>query len=166
MTQYKEVVLAMDLSMNCPAFAVVAWDGRHLDVLHKSHIKTNTKKSHGYRLCEIYRHLGSILMEWQGRLTAVVSEKGFSRFANVTQILFMVHGVAKLAIHSAGEEVVEMSPTTVKKLVTGSGKASKEVVADSLLGYFPIKLEFATDDESDAVAVALAYLLKKGVIRQ
>ncbi|MGD2278183.1 crossover junction endodeoxyribonuclease RuvC [Bacillus wiedmannii] len=163
---YKEVILAMDLSMSSPAFAVVAWDGRRLYVLHQSHIKTNAKKSHGYRLCEIYRHLGSLLMDWQGQLTAVVSEKGFSRFANVTQILFMVHGVAKLAVHSAGEDVVEMSPTTVKKHVTGNGKASKDAVADSVRGYFREKLVFATDDESDAIAVALAYLIKKGVIRQ
>ncbi|MBE7156308.1 crossover junction endodeoxyribonuclease RuvC, partial [Bacillus paranthracis] len=67
---------------------------------------------------------------------------------------------------SAGEDVVEMSPTTVKKHVTGNGKASKESVADSVRGYFREKLVFATDDESDAIAVALAYLIKKGVFRQ
>ncbi|CUB09193.1 Crossover junction endodeoxyribonuclease RuvC [Bacillus cereus] len=162
---YKEVILAMDLSMSCPAFVVVAWNGRELSVLHQSHIKTNAEKSHGYRLFEIYNHLGGILAEWQEHLTAVVSEKGFSRFANVTQILFMVHGVAKLAIHTADKDVVEMSPTTVKKHVTGNGKASKDAVADAVRGYFREKLVFATDDESDAIAVALAYLIKKGVLK-
>lgn len=162
---YKEVILAMDLSLSCPAFAVVGWDGRHLHVLHLSHVKTNAKKSHGYRLFQIYNHLQGILTDWQGQLTGVVSEKGFSRHARTTQILFMVHGVAKLAVQIADEEVVEMSPTTVKKLVSGTGKASKENVADSVRGFIPVKIEFATDDESDALAVAIAYLIEKGVLR-
>ncbi|MEV2911322.1 crossover junction endodeoxyribonuclease RuvC, partial [Paenibacillus larvae] len=59
-----------------------------------------------------------------------------------------------------------LSPSTVKRLVTGSGRAEKEDVAEEvrkLLG-LPSDYEFASDDESDACAVALAWLIQNGVV--
>ena len=62
-----------------------------------------------------------------------VREKGFSRFPHETQALFKVVGIADLAAWRAyGTEFVEIAPTTVKKLLTGSGKASKDEVAAAL----------------------------------
>ncbi|WP_198041805.1 crossover junction endodeoxyribonuclease RuvC [Paenibacillus larvae] len=71
------------------------------------------------------------------------------------------------ALERFGQRVTDhLSPSTVKRLVTGSGKAEKEDVADAvrkLLGLSPDYV-FASDDESDACAVALAWLIQKGVI--
>ena len=46
----------------------------------------------------------------------------------------------------------------VKKLLTGSGKASKDEVAAALEKYI-VKQDYATDDESDAVAIGIAWLI-------
>ena len=54
----------------------------------------------------------------------------------------------------------ELSPTTVKKLLTGSGKASKTEVAMALERYVGTQ-QYETDDESDAVAVGLAWLIQQ-----
>ena len=59
-----------------------------------------------------------------------VREKGFSRFPRETQALFKVIGVADLvAWQKKRAEYHEIAPTTIKKLLTGSGKATKEDVA-------------------------------------
>jgi len=58
---------------------------------------------------------------------------------------------------------VEIAPTTVKKLLTGSGKAEKDMVAAALERYIG-NHEYATDDESDAVAVGIAWLNSKGYL--
>ena len=58
---------------------------------------------------------------------------------------------------------MEIAPTTVKKLLTGSGKASKEEVA-AALERFVGKQEYAVDDESDAVAVGIAWLASQNLI--
>lgn len=47
----------------------------------------------------------------------------------------------------------------MKKILTGSGKASKQDVADALADHVG-NLEYASDDESDAVAVGVAWILK------
>jgi crossover junction endodeoxyribonuclease RuvC len=63
-----------------------------------------------------------------------------------------------------GFEVEELSPTTVKAKVGGNGKASKEQLADAVRGYFKMELFFKNDDESDAVSVAVCFLIDKGVL--
>lgn len=52
-------------------------------------------------------------------------------------------------------------PTTIKKNVTGNGRASKEEVADAVRGFFP-NMKFRTNDESDAVAIAITGARKQG----
>lgn len=51
----------------------------------------------------------------------------------------------------------------IKKLITGSGKASKEEVASALDQYVG-KQNYAVSDESDAVAAGIAFLIQTGRI--
>ena len=93
-----------------------------------------------------------------------VREKGFSRFPHETQALFKVVGVADLAAwKKCHTEFVEIAPTTVKKLLTGSGKASKEEVAAALESYVG-EQTYGSDDESDALAVGMAWLMLNKMI--
>ncbi len=55
----------------------------------------------------------------------------------------------------------ELPPPTVKKLVAGSGKASKKEVAAALPRYVG-QQTYQSDDESDAVAAGIAWLVKNG----
>lgn len=54
---------------------------------------------------------------------------------------------------------MEYSPTAIKKLVGGSGSAGKEEVAAGLFPYVG-EQTYVCDDESDAVAVGITFLLK------
>ena len=60
-------------------------------------------------------------------------------------------------------EFYEIAPTTVKKLLTGSGKASKEEVAEALESYVDCQT-YESDDESDALAVGIAWLILNKMI--
>lgn len=154
-------VLAMDLSLSSPAFAVLSVEKGVPKVEHLSHVKTNSKKSHGYRLFEIYHHMDDIYKKHPD-ITDVVREKGFSRFATTTQTLFKVVGLSDACAFDYGfEQVAEIAPTQVKKAISGTGKGSKDDVALGIKKYIPEELHFATDDESDAVAVGLTYLIQK-----
>ena len=74
-----------------------------------------------------------------------VRERSFSRFARETQALNKVVGIADLAVwHTAHTFFHEIAPTTSKRLLTGSGQASKEAVASALaqsLGQYAQLLE-------------------------
>ena len=57
-------------------------------------------------------------------------ERAFSRFPQETQALFKVVGIADKAVWEHAKQAwEEIAPATVKKLLTGSGKAGKEEVA-------------------------------------
>lgn len=163
--------LGLDLSLSSPGFAVIALAEDEQGspqpiVLEASHVKTNAKKSRGERLQQIVAELGR-MVEQYGPFETVIREKGFSRFPPVTQALFSVVGASELALSNLEyNDVKELPPTTVKKLVTGDGKAIKTEVERCVRKLLRIDRTdyFKTDDESDACAVVLAYLIKTKVI--
>lgn len=95
-----------------------------------------------------------------------VREKGFARFPHETQALSKVVGIADLvAWQQKRATFYELAPAAIKKLLTGSGKATKDDVAAALERYVG-KQYYATDDESDAVAAGIAWLKKIDLIRE
>lgn len=160
----KGLILAMDLSLSCPAFAVGCVEDGQVYILHLSHVKTKSKDSHGTRLRMIFNHLEKVLDEYPN-IEYVVREKGFSRHAVTTQALFKVVGISDLVVNHFGHDAVtEIAPLTVKKLITGNGKASKEEVAKDVGRFLATPLTFKTDDESDAVGVLIAYAIQKKLL--
>ena len=57
----------------------------------------------------------------------------------------------------------EIAPASVKKLVTGSGKATKDEVMAALERHIG-QHEYSCDDESDAVAVGVAWLIQNDLL--
>ena len=66
------------------------------------------------------------------------------------------------------EPANEIPPSEVKKAATGSGTASKEEVEIGVRKWLGLSDDyvFETDDESDAVAVGLAWLIREGHIER
>lgn len=164
----KRKILAMDLSLNLPAFCVAEVENGKLTVLELSHIDNKKEKglTPAEKLGKLYDHLKELFQK-HGGFDVVVREKGFSRFANTTQLLFRVVGVSDLiALQLAGIKAVdEITPTAIKTAVAGYSRADKKEVEEGvrkLLQEHQKDIEFYSDDESDSVAVALAYCMKKG----
>lgn len=153
--------LGMDLSLSSPGFSVIELrDGIPL-LVHVSHRKTNPKQSHGGRLEDIRAELSTIYAKYKP-FDAIIREKGFSHHAATTQAIFKVVGVTEWYLR--GHKIEEISPTTVKKTLTGDGKASKDDVAQAVKRYVG-DVDFVTDDESDATAVILAHLIREGMLK-
>lgn len=60
-------------------------------------------------------------------------------------------------------EFLELTPTQIKKAIANHIRAEKEKVAAGLIPYLG-EQTYATDDESDAAAVAVAFLLIEGYL--
>lgn len=73
-------------------------------------------------------------------------------------------GMTDWILWRLGEIWRNIYPVTVKKWIAGNGKASKEDVANSL-PYYVGNLNYANDDESDATAVAIAWLLQQNQLQ-
>lgn len=75
-------ILCADLSLRCPGFAVLIWDGKAICVESLSHLNTRGKNmTHGELLSSIHLHMTKL----SENADIFVREKGFSRFAHETQ---------------------------------------------------------------------------------
>lgn len=161
------IILSLDLSLNGAGMAVLSLQGDKVEVLETCLVDNKKVKglSVGAKLFKIHGNLTRLLRKHNPDI--VVREKGFSRFADTTQKLFRVVGIADLALfeHDPLKNMEELSPTTIKKWLTGDGKASKEQVEVAVRKYLVPEqqdMEFASNDISDAVAVGIAQLIKTG----
>src|SRR5690625_3191910 len=160
------VTLAKDLSLSSLCFAVLAVteSGKPL-ILDKSHVKTTSNNVHGHRLLMIDDEIRRLIKEYKP--SHVVREKGFSSLPRTSQALARVVGGSDRRTFEMTElEVVEIAPRNVKKNVTGNGKSTKKDVEKAVVERLRIEQDgfFETDDESDAAAVGLAFLIKEGVV--
>lgn len=93
-----------------------------------------------------------------------LDKQGGPRNSRVIEVLHKVVGVSDLYAWGLGGRIFEeVHPKTIKKLVANDQLAEKEAVA-SALAQFVGEREYECDDESDAVAVGVAWLLLNGMI--
>ncbi len=154
-------ILALDLSLASTGYAVLKVVDHKVEVITVGHInnKKHSRKPHGFRLYQIFVSLKDVIEEHKP--TLIVKEMGFSKGHKSTQALFKVAGVVDLLTHGKGFATIEeVAPLTVKAYVGGHGKASKEEVEKGLSKYLVEVPEFQNDDESDSIAVGVAWLMK------
>ena len=160
-------IVGCDLSYTCPGFALLRYhaDTGSVELLRKDIVpnKTKTKKKkHGEIINEIGTMFRSYIVPVNVRVAA--RERGFVQFNYSTAMLYRVQGAIDMILWDRKQQVFqEYSPMTIKLCVAGSGSATKQDVADAIENYCE-HTPFKTDDESDAVAVALTWLIENGYL--
>lgn len=168
------VVIAADLSLKRPGFCRLKispdQDGNphiHGVRLYSVDNKTNKTKPHG----ELLKELMDCLQDIYTNSVPILNPIYFCREKEVMKMkvpsersVTKAVGVCDLFAWKYGKTWQELYPVTVKKLVTGNGKATKEDVA-AALPYYLGNQTYKNDDESDAAAVAVAFLIKNGQIK-
>lgn len=118
------VVLSFDPSLSSTGYAVKVFPGLVVDA---GKIITNPKHSEQDRLKVIWTGILTLITKWQP--TVIFCESQFSHLNPKTlMILSHVRGVVMLA---AGVNEINFNlftPSEIKKKVTGSGKASKDMI--------------------------------------
>jgi len=160
------LILALDLSLTSTGYAIIESDNktRKAELIKYGLIKTNSKDFMGQRLKHIVSTLQNFI-ECDYSFDAVVRESSFSNnFISATQKIFLVNGAVTYGLFDLGiDEIYEVHVTTVKKTITGDGKAKKDKVQENLAKYVGWHT-YKTFDESDAVAVGLTWLIKNDYI--
>lgn len=153
-------VLALDLSLNRPGFAVLAVGARGISIAECGHLVVDKRFEHGRRLRQIRDWIRDILERHPDIESPFVKEDAPPDTKGL--VLAKTHGVAEEIL--AEYSFVNYAPTTIKRVVGGHGKAEKADVEAGVRTALGLKLtfQFATDDESDAVAVGLTHLAMAG----
>lgn len=170
-------LIAADLSLKRPGFCKMklskAENILQIDQISLMSVDNKTKtKARGRILAEIKTALSDFIKE-DGSVFFVrersvnncggkIARSGTAARTGVSEVV----GITDLiAWEQFNQEWDEIFPVSIKKLITGNGKAEKQEVATTLAKYVG-SLDYKNDDESDATAVAIAWLINHKQIIQ
>jgi crossover junction endodeoxyribonuclease RuvC len=158
-------VLAFDTSLSSPGAAVIEVRNGKPRIIALSHVKTDTKHSHAIRSQTVYAWAHLFIREHMP-FDAIIREDFQGRSSVQNYPVFAAWAAIDRALADFGLAFTEkpISQSRVKRLVVGKGKAEKDEVAEAVRRLTGYTGEFATSDESDSVAIALAYLISEGLI--
>lgn len=126
-------------------------------------IKLSPREKLPTRLSRIYMHLGAIISEHQPDEVAI-EDVFYALNVKSALKLGQVRGVAMLAAASAGLEVSEYSPLTIKSSVVGYGRAEKYQVQHMVTHLLDLPAPPEPLDASDALAIAICHLHTTGTL--
>lgn len=155
-----KTVLAIDLGSANLAYALVSQEEETFllseppTYLHMKQFKI------GDRLLQIRSSLHQTLAKYPKRIASIVFEDSVFKGANAPGLHY-VAGIFHLVSSELQIPIVSFKPTEVKKKVSGSGTADKEVLAESVKSMlrYPKDFTFENNHCSDAVAIGLCYFL-------
>jgi crossover junction endodeoxyribonuclease RuvC len=151
-------VLGIDPGVKRTGYAVIARDGRAGRLLEGGVIRTDRNRSLADRLSEIASGLREVIAEHRPGLVAV--EQAFAHRRNLQSSLSIAHARGVILLIAAEQHlpVIHLAPSEVKRLLTGSGRASKEQVQAAIRMELRLKTVLEPHDVADASAIALCVL--------
>jgi crossover junction endodeoxyribonuclease RuvC len=151
-------ILGIDCGTERTGWGVIDSDGRTHRVLGHGVIRTLARDPLEMRLEQIAAGLRLVIGRHAPE-AAAVEEVFYSQNVKTALKLAHVRGVALLAVAEARVTLGEYSPLEVKSSVVGYGRAEKQQVQRMVRVLTGLNEEIATDDVSDALAVALCHAM-------
>jgi crossover junction endodeoxyribonuclease RuvC len=151
-------VVGVDPGLNRTGYAVMSMAGGEL-VLHEAGvIRSTAQRSLAERVAEIGSGLAEVMAEFRPSVLAI--EQVFSLARNPKSALLLAHarGAILMMGIEGGADVVHYTPTQIKKLLTGSGRADKEQIGRVVQSELGLEAPPKPHDVSDACAVAICHL--------
>lgn len=163
------IILGIDPGTSDTGYGLIRVTGRNgttnLNAIKWGIIKTSKERSPQKRLQTIHEQMNLLIYKYKPDVLAI--EKIF--FASNAKTAIRVgqaQGVMLLSAATYDTEVYEYAPPTIKKLVTGDGRADKKQIQKSLRAVFGAKVRSPKhkkthfDNAADGLAVALCHHYK------
>lgn len=120
-------------------------------------IKVSPREAMARRLQRIYGQLSEVIREHSPEQVAI-EDVFYAVNAKSALKLGQVRGVAMLAAATAGLDVAEYAPLTIKSAVVGYGRAEKQQVQLMVTRLLQLEAPPEPADASDALAIAICHL--------
>lgn len=151
-------VLGIDCGTELTGFGVVdQQENGDLDFVAAGAIRLSKRETMPKRLAKVFTDLSQLIYSHSPALVAI-EEVFYSVNAKSALKLGQVRGVAMLAASSAGLEVAEYSPLSIKSAVVGYGKAEKIQVQHMVAHLLHLPEPPQPADAADALAIAICHL--------
>jgi crossover junction endodeoxyribonuclease RuvC len=151
-------VLGIDCGTEYTGYGVVDQhaNGR-LEFVTAGAIQLSKRETMPKRLATVFTDLSQIIFANSPQMVAI-EEVFYSVNAKSALKLGQVRGVAMLAASSAGLEVAEYSPLSIKSAVVGYGRAEKIQVQHMVAHLLKLPEPPRPSDAADALAIAICHL--------
>ncbi len=149
-------LMGIDPGTNFMGYGVIKVEGGSAKLVTYGTITLDTTSDPYEKLKAIFVQIGVIIEEFRPDEIALEAPF-FGVNAQSMLKLGRAQGVAMSAALSRGIDVFEYAPTAVKQSITGSGRASKEQVADMICRVLEIEDRIEKLDATDALAVAMCH---------
>lgn len=160
-------ILGIDPGLNITGYGVLDVENGRLRLCEAGVVRGKSRGSLTRRLVEIHEGVAEVIAGLQPNVMAL--EQLYSHYARPRTAILMGHarGVICLAAAQAEIEVVHYAATQIKRILTGSGRASKSQVQRAIQRELGLPAVPEPPDVADALAVALChyYLKDKPTIR-
>lgn len=156
------LILGIDPGTATTGYGVIRFSDEEYDVLEFGLIKTDSNGSPSERLEKIHKRLMKILEKFEPDIMAI-EKLFFARNAKTAIRVGQAQGVMLFSASLSNTDVVEYAPGTIKKIVTGNGRADKKAVQKSIRKVLGPKVRSRPkkkthfDNAADALAVALCH---------
>ena len=149
-------VMGIDPGSRKIGVALLESEGKRVSYIESNVIRLDKIKEFNPRLKILFEEIRKYIHLWQ---PDVVSIESLIFAKGTTSLIKMAQARGSIITALAVEDlpIFEYSPNLVKSTVSGHGHADKNAIQKILLNIFP-KAKFRTDDESDAVAIALCHI--------
>lgn len=149
--------LGIDPGLNRTGYAILERSTKGPILQEGGVIRSTQKLSLAERVLEIGQGLREVLDEFRPNMMAI--EQVFSMVRNPKSALLMAHarGVILMTVAEREIPIAHYTPTQVKRLLTGNGRASKEQIQFAIKNELGLDHILEPNDVADAFAVALCH---------
>lgn len=153
------IVIGVDPGTQVTGYGVVsAANASQMSLVECGVIRTQARNALSYRLREIHDGIVELLQRHKPDVLSI-EDVFYARNVRTTVTLGHARGVVLLAAEQHGAHIHELTPTSIKKAVVGSGAATKEQVQFMLTRLLRLKTAPKPTDASDGVAAAVAFVM-------
>lgn len=154
------IILGIDPGTASCGYGIIKMTSNNIEIMEHGCIRTKADQERGERLKYIYNKVSNLLKEYAPDCIAMErvffykgSGRNFSTALNVGEAV----GVIRLCASINNVPVMEYTPTQVKEVLVGYGKADKKQVEFMVKEILKLEDSPASSHASDALACALTH---------
>lgn len=151
------ILLGIDPGLNTTGYGVIEVNGRSVRLVEAGIVRSTKDQPLAWKTKAIYEGVHEVIAAFKPSSLAL--EQLYTHYERPTTAILMGHarGAICLAAAQHGIEVVSYAATKVKKMLTGSGHASKDQMQRAIKLELNLKTYPEPADVADALAIALCH---------
>ena len=151
------IVLGVDPGLNRTGYAILERSATGPVLREGGVIRSTASLTLAERIREIGHGVREVISEFRPDVLAIEQVFSSPQFPRTAIMMAHARGVILFAASDANVAVVDYAPREIKRLLTGSGKASKEQVQHAIRNELRLDSVLEPNDVADAFAVALCH---------